>query len=189
MSSIELVLQDGLWWSTDVMLQSWRGFQSRRGPYGAVDSESPSDGSVHLIFAPEGRETDPLSPTELASIDWVLDNEAAIADALLAALFAKYPMLQAQYGYDASEQAERMPDLRDAADLRNLLGLHSVHVHQVTRDGLPYVGFEFGCSWDEEHGLGVLMHGTRTVEIGGADTAILLWIASKDANAAENAHD
>jgi len=40
----------------------------------------------------------------------------------------------------------------------------------VEKDGIPYVGFEFGCTWDEEHGLGVLMHGTRTVEIG--DTAM-----------------
>jgi hypothetical protein len=29
--------------------------------------------------------------------------------------------------------------------------------------------------------LGVLMHGTRVVKIGGADTAFLLWIAEEDA--------
>jgi hypothetical protein len=56
-----------------------------------------------------------------------------------------------------------------------------VNVHQVQKDGIPYVGFEFACTWDEEHGLGVLMHGTRTVEIGGADTAFLLWLAEVDA--------
>ena len=65
--------------------------------------------------------------------------------------------------------------------MRALIGLSSINVHQVQKDGVPYVGFEFGCTWDEEHGLGVLMHGTRTVEIGGADTAITLWIAEKDA--------
>ena len=73
-----------------------------------------------------------------------------------------------------------MPDIDSADDLRALIGLSSVNIHQVQKDGIPYAGFEFGCSWDREHGLGVLMHGTRTVEIGGADTAILLWIAERD---------
>jgi hypothetical protein len=50
----------------------------------------------------------------------------------------------------------------------------------VQKDGIPYAGFEFGCTWDDEHGLGVLMHGTRAVDIGGADTAFLLWIAEQD---------
>lgn len=74
-----------------------------------------------------------------------------------------------------------MPDIRTADDLHSLIGLSSVNVHQVQKDGIPYTGFEFSCTWDEEHGLGVLMHGTRTVQIGGADTAILLWIAEEDA--------
>ena len=74
-----------------------------------------------------------------------------------------------------------MPDIRTADDLHSLIGLSSVNVHQVQKNGIPYAGFEFGCTWDEEHGLGVLMHGTRTVQIGGADTAILLWIAEEDA--------
>jgi hypothetical protein len=55
-----------------------------------------------------------------------------------------------------------------------------VHVLQLLKDGVPYVGFEFGCRWDEEHGLGVLLHGTRVVEIGDAQTSFTLWIASED---------
>jgi hypothetical protein len=61
------------------------------------------------------------------------------------------------------------------------VGLYAVNIHQLDNDGVPYVGYEFGCEWDEEHGLGVLMHGTRLIEVGFADTAILLWIAERDA--------
>lgn len=54
---------------------------------------------------------------------------------------------------------------------------------------LPYFGITFRCTWDEEHGAGVLMHGTRVVEIGGVDTAILLWMAKENAErAAKNKH-
>ena len=74
-----------------------------------------------------------------------------------------------------------MLNVKSQDDFRNLIGLHSVNVHPLQKDGMPYIGFELGCTWDPEHGLGVLMHGNRVVEIGGADTAILLWIAEKDA--------
>jgi Domain of unknown function (DUF6985) len=49
------------------------------------------------------------------------------------------------------------------------------------KDGVSYVGVELFSRWDREHGAGVLVHGSRVVEVGGADTAILLWIAERDA--------
>lgn len=59
-------------------------------------------------------------------------------------------------------------------------GLHNVHVLQLQKDGIPYVGYEFGCTWDEGHGLGVLMYGTRVVEVGDAQTSFTRWIAGQD---------
>ena len=74
-----------------------------------------------------------------------------------------------------------MPDLRAPGDLARLIGLHSVHVHPLEKNGAPYIGFKFGCTWNEGHGLGVLMHGSTAVGVGGADTGFLLWIAERDA--------
>ena len=42
------------------------------------------------------------------------------------------------------------------------------------------MGNEFECKWDSEHGVGVLMHDNRMVEIGGADTSFTLWMAEQD---------
>jgi len=39
-----------------------------------------------------------------------------------------------------------------------------------------------GCNWEEEQGIGFLLHGNKIVEAGDADTAILLWMAEKHAN-------
>jgi hypothetical protein len=36
---------------------------------------------------------------------------------------------------------------------------------------MSYVGLEFGCSWDKEHGFGVMLHGSRVFDIGSADTS------------------
>lgn len=168
-------------WTATVVFPSWRGFQSRQGGYGTQDRDTPSDGRVKIVFAPEGRGKDPLTDSEMSSVCWVIDHEASISSALLASLLKEYPSLQKEYGYSGAQKDQRMPDIKSVEHFRDLIGLHAVNIHQVQKDGIPYVGFEFGCTWDEEQGLGVLMHGTRTVEIGGADTAILLWIAKEDA--------
>jgi hypothetical protein len=177
----QFTLEDDLWWTTSAVFPSWKGFQSRNGAYGAQGSATPSDGSVRIVFAPEGRGTEPITDSERSSIVWVIENEASISKALLLSLLEEYPLLQEQYGYTGQEKTELMPDITSSEDLRALIGLHTVNVHPVQKDGIPYTGFEFGCTWDNEHGLGILMHGTRTVEIGGADSAVLLWIARRDA--------
>jgi hypothetical protein len=170
---------DDYFWKATVRLPDWRGFQSRRGPYASQDSESSSDGTIEIVFAPTGRDDSPLKDDEIEFVRWAVRNSSEMQRSLLNGLFAAYPSLQEQY--DGFVEPEEMPSIRTVDDLRLLIGLHSVTVHQIEKDGVPYVGFEFGCTWDVEHGLGVLMHGTRVVEIGGADTAILLWIAEDDA--------
>jgi len=177
----QFILEDDLWWTTKAMLPSWKGFQSRQSPYGMEDIAVPSDGTVQIVFAPEGRGNQPLTDSEIYAVNWVIGHEALISKALISSLLQEYPSLQKQYGYSGKKKTKLMPDISSADELRSLMGLSSVNVHQVQKDGIPYVGFEFGCTWDEEHGLGVLMHGTRTVKIGGAEIAVLFWIAEHDA--------
>ncbi|MFC5500226.1 DUF6985 domain-containing protein [Caenimonas terrae] len=180
-SHLHFDLEHDLWWTANAVLPSWNGFQTRHGAYGSQSSAEPSDGSVRIVFAPEGRGTEPLTDAEVASVAWLVENEASVSLALLSALLAEYPSLQDQYGYSAEEAGQYMPKVASVEDFRGLIGLHSVNVHPLQKDGMPYVGFELGCTWDDEHGLGALMHGTRVVEIGGADAALLLWIAKRDA--------
>ena len=170
---------DRYFWTATVKLPVWAGFQDRSGPYGGKGGGSQSSGSVRVVLGPEGRDDSPLQDNEVARVRWALEHAEEMQRSLLADLVKEYPKLQAEFAPFVDEGS--MPPVRNGEDLRPLIGLHSLNVHVVEKDGLPYVGFEFGCTWDSEHGLGALMHGSRVVEIGGADTAILLWIAEEDA--------
>jgi hypothetical protein len=139
---------------------------------------------VPLRYAPEGRDDQPLDNIEIASVVWTVDNLPLLWEALLPAVFSYY---QSTFSYYQSTCADLdgldpddLPAVRAPEDLLPLLGIQGINVHQVSKDGQPYVGFEFECPWDEEHGLGVLMHGTRVVKLGGAGTAFLLWVAEQD---------
>jgi hypothetical protein len=75
-------------------------------------------------------------------------------------------------GEDADQQ---MPELRESSELKRLIGLSTVHISDVEKEGVAYVGFEFGCTWEEEHGLGVMTHRDRIIEVGDAETAFDAW--------------
>ncbi|MDO0910960.1 hypothetical protein QQM39_08855 [Streptomyces sp. DT2A-34] len=136
-----------------------------------------ADGApVPVHYAPEGREDHPLDDVEIASVARAVENLPALLTALRPALRAHYEALRPEV-----EEALTEETIQEKPDPEALVGLSTLYVHPVARDGIPYVGVEFDCSWDEEHGLGVLMHGTRVVDLGGADTALLLWIAEQDA--------
>lgn len=149
-------------------------------PEGRPTADTAGDSTampVALYYAPEGRDDRPLDDAEIASVVWTVDNLPLLLDALLPVLLPYYQsMCAAPDGLDPEDLAA----VGSAKDLQSLIGIQSIYVHQVSKNGKPYVGFEFACPWDDEHGLGVLMHGTRVVDIGGADTAFLLWIARQD---------
>lgn len=169
-------------WTADLAFPSWRRFRYRppgwRGGGGAAD-----DGDVVrvVVRSPPG-DAEPSSPgaAALARLRWFLDHEAAVSDAARGAVVAAWPGLLDTHG---EPDDHPLPVVASATDLESLLRLRAVVVHAVERDGVPYLGFEMDCVLDDEHGLGVMMQGARPVELGGADTAILGWIAERDARA------
>jgi hypothetical protein len=53
---------------------------------------------------------------------------------------------------------EYLPDVSTIDQFKDLIGISYLHVLSAEKDGYAYIGFELGCTWDDEHGAGVLMH-------------------------------
>ncbi len=177
-----LAWQSGYAWEGTATFSAWAGFQSRHGPYASADSAVASDGAATVtVMTPDNQPSAP-SAEQAAAFRFLTEQQDAVRDAILTALLAEYPAWQSLYDYDYDpEAALLMPDVADPAQFRTLIGLSTVHVLTPAKDGLAYIGFEFGCTWDEEHGLGAMTHAGRVVEVGQADTAFLEWIAVRDA--------
>ncbi|MBL8742379.1 MAG: hypothetical protein JNK04_14825 [Myxococcales bacterium] len=94
--------------------------------------------------------------------------------------------LFAQHARASRDERPRQP-LEDIAGLRKHATLTHVNVLAVAKQKRAYLGFSFGCSWDGEHGAGVMIHKRRRVTDGGADHAFLGWLAKRDGGAALNA--
>lgn len=167
-------------WVAQTTLPSWAGFQHRPGFHGCLTKDT-THGTCRVVFAPEGRGDEPLTEAEYSLVSWFIEHETSLQQPLLAALLNAYPELQDYNGYTDDEKLEFMPNVASVMEFRSLIGLQEIFIHPAIKDGMPYVGFVFGCTWEEEHGLGILMHGTRVVKIGGIDMACTLWVAEQDA--------
>lgn len=170
-------------WAGTVTLPSWAGFQARGGAYGSRSSKKPSDGTARLHVAVEDHKAQtPPTAAQISAMQHLLDNEAAVASAVLRAIFEMYPEEKAKYedAYD-EEDGATLPKISDPSELRTLMRLSTVHVLYVTKGDTAYMGFEFRCAWEAEHGAGVMTHLGRIVEVGPADCSFLEWIAEADA--------
>src|SRR5262249_56651941 len=103
-------------------------------------------------------------------------------DTMLAALLPRCRNWREQ-GADAMDPEEfevAMPEVSSPLEFDQLVGLSNVHVLGEALEHIAYIGFELGCTWDREHGLGFMTHAQRGVDVGGADTAFLEWVAMRD---------
>ena len=184
---------NGYSWRGRVTLAAWQGFQSRMGAYAARSSAGESDGTVRLsVAAPGGVAEQPPAVEQANAFRYLLEHEEVIRDALVAAILEAYPRIRANWLQEPFADDE-MPAIEQPEQLKAHIGLATLHVLKVTRRDAAYVGFEFGCTWDEEHGLGLMTHQGRIVElphmgvgkVNGADLASEAWVAEEDARYSE----
>lgn len=172
-----------------IQLSAWRGFQNRQGPYNSISSTEPFSGTVKMTVGECTSSEAPLfvSPEQVNAYKFTLENQVRIKDSILNALLPEYIKLRPEYGGDEAD--EYMPNITDASQFSKLIGLSFIHVLDISKEGVAYVGYEFGCNWDDEHGLGIMTHKDRVIEIGGADTSFETWIAEKDLDPAMAAEE
>lgn len=111
---------------------------------------------------------------------WLLENDAAFFRAVLDAMLADLPSLRAiENATVLADDAFRLPERWGEATLLPLVRLNNINLYPVL--GAPYIGLDFSCAWEDEHGYGLMLAGTEVVETGGADVGALGWIAARHA--------
>ena len=124
---------------------------------------------------------DSLEVFHKESFEYLMKNQKTLLGTILDELFTNYSMLQDEYGYDDEEKDEVMPDLKSVDELKKLLTPQRIHILNVRKDDVVYLGFHFLCTWDEEHDFGVMLANNTIVKMGYGEDAFLNWIAEEHA--------
>ena len=99
-----------------------------------------------------------------------LENQELVCTTVVKAIFDYYRREREMWftGHKASDEI-LVPEVQSPDDLKRLMRLRRLSVLDWSKDGCSLIGFCFHCCWDTEHGLGVLVHGTRVVQVGEND--------------------
>lgn len=164
-----------------IILPCWSGFQSRIEAAGIPADPHPSGGHARITLGGDMISGHPaIQPIHINAYQYLLKHQHEIQERILMALLKEYRRLQDMYCYSDKIAAALMPNVSEIQQFKKLIGLSAVHLLNVGKDDIAYVGYEFGCTWDREFGLGVMTHKDRIIEIGDASTAFLTWIADRD---------
>lgn len=167
--------------SGKITLPVWKDFQSRQDVYGSLDGKAKSNGEFGISIGGDMYMENPAITTEHSNaFEYIIAHAQEICDTILSRLLLEYKNLREEYDYDEEEANNIMPDVVDTAQFKDLIGLSQIHLLNVSKDNVAYVGYEFGCTWDDEHGMGFMTHKNRIVAFGGADTSFLTWVAEED---------
>ena len=112
--------------------------------------------------------------------EYILNHQSEILENILLSLLSEYSNMQDEYGYDDDEIDKYMPSVNSINDFSKLMLPKRIYILDIEKDNLSYIGFCFSCSWDDEHGYGVMMHKNRVVKMGGEEIAFLSWVAEED---------
>jgi len=171
-------------WEGKDVLSAWAGTQARQGGYTSLSSDEPSNGEVRLQVPRVGDMDDlnprPPRPEIVAAYKHFKENAETIRDAVLSALLVNYTELRKSWVERDPELADELPVVESLDAMKHNVGLGNIHLLPIAKDGMAYLGLELGCTWDEEHGAGAMLHGSRVVEIGSGDTGFDTWAAIKD---------
>ena len=135
-----------------------------------------------------------VTPAQVEALDRVATFEAELFATVFAALRRYYDRVRPKYVEFASRYPDFMGDVGasmssdpDAATFARLHRFQGIFVHPTVWNGIAYVGFSFSATWEPEHGVGVMVHDRRVVEVGNADTAFTSWIAEGAKHASSSA--
>ena len=117
----------------------------------------------------KGDEVYEPSRTHSNAVDFLRQNQEEILNEILTEIFKNYPKWQEIYDYPRETKSDFMPNIYAPHELGRLLELQNIYILLSGRTAK--IGFEFSCSWDMEHGLGVMMQSGKVLKIGSGEAA------------------
>ncbi|OKP63400.1 hypothetical protein BTE77_35625 [Ensifer adhaerens] len=172
-TALPMPLTSTLWHSLVALPHPGRGYASFAEP-----------GEVPVYLENDDGSDDAPDPIMLETARWLIANDSAVERAIVETILNDLPSLRKIQNEVTINPDEQLPESWDEPLLRPMIRLLHLTLPPI-QGRLPYFGAELACTWEREHGYGIMFHGTEIVETGGGDVPNLSWIANRHAEGRE----
>jgi hypothetical protein len=107
-------------------------------------------------------------PEQVKSYWYLVEQQQSIQQSILKALKSEFPrLLSDEYASaDVSDPAfPKVDTFNQLAEFKNYIGPESISIGEDVKDDFAYVRWRFRCRWDVEHGLDIITHKERVIDI------------------------
>ncbi len=103
----------------------------------------------------------------------LIENQEAVLLSMLTHFLPIYEdwRTNVDFGHTEEKHALVMPRVGDIQQFSTMLRPRSIIIHWKKKKGIFCLGCHFDAPWDEEHGLGVMMHRDKPEKFGDGSTA------------------
>ena len=143
-------------------LDAWRSLGASTGLAPRVA------GMIPIEFATDEDDYD-QDPNEdnLRHVDWLVEHHGTVLrEALLDAALRLYRGYRMEM-VDPDEEDDDLPRIDDHEAIAPLVMSQRIYLTSLPGIDLPYIGFDFSCDWDPEHGIGIMTKGAEVVSMPG----------------------
>ena len=155
-----------------IVLEAWDGYLYKHWENGW----EITDKKVTLYFACYRGNNAEDCQAEINAYNHLLKNQSEIRDSIVRTLREKFDWLKETYEW--GEDDDVTPETKADFDFKPFIGPLSVSFHEESKDDIAYLEWHFQCEWDPEHGLAVITHQDRVIDLDRGETDI--WKIYKD---------
>lgn len=119
--------------------------------------------SVHVI------NTDTYSKAQENAFDYFQQHFSNIIEEILSKIYSDSTELLEIYGTFDNDFGG-FPEVKTKEELKDYLDITCITILDDEKEGYAYYGLTGNCSWDGEHGFGVMMHKATVIELGDYNT-------------------
>jgi hypothetical protein len=147
-----------------IVLEAWDGYLYKHRENG----KEISDKKVTLIFECYRGNNPEDCPEEINAYNHLLKNQHEIRDSIIRALIEKFDWLKETYQWDQDDDIT--PETIANFDFKQFIGPLGISFYEESKNDIAYLEWHFQCEWDPVHGLSVITHQDRVIDLDRGDT-------------------
>ena len=154
---------------TTIVLEAWDGYLRNYR-----NEKKVTDGTVKLDFGGYNGDTSIDWQPQINAYHHLLQNQYEIRDSIIRSLIEKFDWLKETYYLDPDDDPDVpriTPETPIDFDFKPFIGPASVSFYEEeSKNGVSYLEWHFDCAWDPEHGLAMITHQERVIDLDRGET-------------------
>lgn len=126
------------------------------------------DSEFEIVFN-DTEDLDYPTSNQINALNYFKENSELIAKSISEFIFEEREPMEEVFGDFNEANFEGFPYLKSSEEVFKYISFSSIYIHSDAKDNISFIGLTGNCTWDSEHGLGLVIYKNKIVDFAGWD--------------------